>query len=95
MTERTARTRGRPGVGLEAWLVRMIGSGALTSFPLYYPPPAAQGQRPERYARWLLAALRDPENGPRERQRAARRRPRVPGLGRVAAGVPVVDLELS
>ena len=54
-------SRGRPGVGLESWLVKTLERGVLRNFPLFYPLLGTEGQRPEPYARRLLAELRDPD----------------------------------
>ena len=61
MMEVPPSSRGRPGVGLESWLMKMIQSGVLKDFPLYYPLRGTVGERPEHYARRLLAELRNSE----------------------------------
>jgi hypothetical protein len=68
MVDRISRTEGRPRSRLEAWLVRALQSGHFEGLPSYRPPKG-RGQRPEQYARGLLAGLEDGALGAWEQER--------------------------
>ncbi|MDR3638960.1 MAG: hypothetical protein P4L84_34460 [Isosphaeraceae bacterium] len=60
MTDRIPRIEGGPRSGLETWLARELQSGRFEGLPPYRPLRGG-GQRPEQYARRLLAGLKNVE----------------------------------
>ncbi len=60
MVDRIPRTEGRPKGGLERWLVQSLQGNRFDELPLYSPLRGG-GQRPEQFARRLLASLKNPE----------------------------------
>jgi len=68
MTDRIFRTEGSPRGGLETWLNQELQNGRFEGLPSYRPLRGG-GQRPEQYARLLLAGLKDVELSGWERER--------------------------
>ncbi len=68
MTESLPRTEGGPKRGLESWLIQSLQLSRFDELPLYRPLRGG-GQRPEQFARRLLASLKNPELNEWERER--------------------------